>query len=168
MAYIRTFRSFGVASVLLALSVAPLAAQGPALAVGLGAGASSLPTHGPDPRVGRWHSLLVVGLAPSGWRAELRGDLMWAHWPSYAGPVSGTVNALLPVGGIRIGQDARVRPYVIGGAGYYGVGTSRPELGANAGLGARLELPRLTTFIEGRRHSAYARTFVTFGLALRR
>jgi hypothetical protein len=168
MASIRTPGHCGLAVVLLALAATPVLAQRPAVTVGVGTGLSSLPSRGPDPQAGRLHSMLVVGVAPARWPVELRADVMWAHWASFAGPVSATANVVLPFGTITLDDRARVRPYVLAGTGYYGVGGVSPQMGVNAGAGARLELPRIAAFVEGRRHGRYQRTFLTLGVALRR
>jgi hypothetical protein len=91
---------------------------------------------------------------------------MWAHWASYAGPVSVTANAVVPVGWLRL-RAAALRPYAIAGAGAYGVGTGGPTLRANVGAGLRLAVGRVGAFAEARRHGAYARTFLTVGATMR-
>jgi hypothetical protein len=162
-----TRRRTSFAAALLALAGTPLMAQDRAVTVGLGTGVSSLPTRGADPQVGRFHSLLTVAVIPARGRVELRGDLMWAHWASYAGPVSATANVVVPVGSVSLGSQVRARPFVLAGTGYYGVGTPAPEVGANVGAGVRFEGSRLGAFVEGRRHRAYSRTFLTLGVAWR-
>jgi hypothetical protein len=163
----RARESAVVAAAWLALAAAPLGGQDRPVMVGLGGGLSPLLADARDARVGRRHSLLTVGLVPARWRVELRGDLMWAHWPSNAGPVSATANVVVPVGSLSLGTATRVRPFVLVGAGVYGVGNPEPPMGANAGAGVRLEVSRLGGFVEVRRHMAYERTFLTFGLTWR-
>jgi len=157
----------------LAACLLPLVAQAQQSRawIGVAAGIASLPPEsGLDPAFGRRHSMLTLGVAPEKWRAEVRGDLLWAHWPSYAGPVSLSLNALLPVGSARFSRQPGallLQPYLLAGVGIYGVGNGRSDAGANAGFGVRIEGERLAVFTEARRHTAYARNLLTFGVGYR-
>jgi hypothetical protein len=101
---------------------------------------------------------------------EFRGELTWAHWASYAGPVALTANAVVPVG--RIALDAEhaaltLRPYAIGGLGVYGVGGVPPRKGHwNLGAGLRLAGVRRAVFLEARQLAAYSRTSLAGGFTL--
>ena len=156
-----------IGTVPLLLVGATLGAQPPAVRLGLGGGRSSPADQGAHSGPGRRHSLLVLGVAPARWRVELRGDLMWVHWGSGSGPVSATVNGLAPVGALTLGLQARLRPYALAGAGYYGVGNPGPVFGLTAGVGARIEAERLGLFTEARLHGGYSRKFLTLGATVR-
>lgn len=172
-------KPFAVSGLLLVVGLgsAPSAgAQSATRAVwsaGLATGVASLPSSGnQDPRSGQYHSALLVEFAPRRLPLELRGELAWAHWASFAGPVSLAGNLVLPVGVVRIDRqayDARLRPYALGGAGVYGVGGVSPrDIHWNAGAGLRVEAPRWTVFVEGRRLAAYDRTLLAAGFTVGR
>jgi hypothetical protein len=143
----------------------------PLLGVGLAIGAASQPYPvGAEPRGGSVHSALLATVAPRRWPVELRGELTWVRWDSYAGPVALTANAVVPVG--RMALDAErsaltLRPYAIGGLGVYGVGGVPPRKGHwNLGGGVRLEGVRRAVFLEARQLAAYRRTSLAGGFTL--
>jgi hypothetical protein len=84
--------------------------------------------------------------------------------------VAGTANLVYSLPGVGI------RPYLIGGAGYYGLkpdvdnNESENKLGLNGGLGAMFPLSGFNTFIEARLHHVFTDVSstqfvpVTFGI----
>jgi hypothetical protein len=140
-------------------------------AAGLAFGAATQPSPSyAEPQGGRLHSALLATVAPRRWPLELRGELTWANWPSYAGPVALTANAVVPVGRIALDTEdggLTLRPYVIGGLGVYGVGSVPPRKGHwNLGGGLRLAGPRRAVFLEARQLAAYRRTSLAGGFTL--
>ena len=143
----------------------------PLFAAGLAVGTATQPDPvGADPLGGRLHSALLATVAPRHWPVEFRGELTWVRWSSYAGPVSLTANAVVPVGHIALGgEDAplTLRPYAIGGLGVYGVGSVPPRKGHwNVGGGLRLAGVRRAVFLEARQLAAYRRTSLAGGFTL--
>ncbi|WP_284350374.1 hypothetical protein [Roseisolibacter agri] len=159
-------------SCLLPLALtAPLLAAGaqrPTVRVGLGGGVAGAPVTGRAHRGSSPHALATLGLAPRRGIAELRLDALWLMGNSDVGPVSMGANALAPLGSVGVGSVGRLRPYVVAGAGVYGVGGVGPRVGAAGGAGTRLERPRLALFAEARHHTAHRSTFGTLGLTFSR
>lgn len=171
-------RAFPVAlAAAVGLLARPTAAQTtdaprrPLFAAGLAVGAATQPSpEFADPRGGSFHSALLATLAPRRWPVEFRGELSWALWDSYAGPVALSANAVVPVGRVALDGGAApltLRPYAIGGVGVYGVGGVPPRKGHwNVGGGVRLETLRHAVFLESRHLAAYRRTSLAGGITL--
>jgi hypothetical protein len=143
----------------------------PLFGAGLAIGAATQPDPvGAEPRGGSLHSALLATVAPRRWAVELRGELAWVNWSSYAGPVALTANAVVPVGRIALDVEEAalaLRPYAIGGLGVYGVGGVPPRKGHwNLGAGVRLEGVRRAVFLEARQLAAYRRMSVAGGFTL--
>ena len=143
----------------------------PLFAAGLALGTATQPSPSyADPQGGRFHSALLATVSPRRWPVEFRGELTWANWASYAGPVGLVANAVVPVG--RIALDAEhaaltLRPYAIAGLGVYGVGGVPPRKGHwNLGGGVRLAGARRAVFLEARQLAAYRRTSLAGGFTL--
>ena len=95
-------------------------------------------------------------LVPVGVRAEG----LWIDAGASGGSAAATINGVFTI------KLPLIRPYVLAGWGKYGIGSSDPHTGANAGAGIRIQGGPLRLFGEARRHWPLSRDLVTVGLSL--
>ena len=94
------------------------------------------------------HALLTLDVSVRRVPVRLRAEAMAGTGLQYAhGPFSLGASVVLPIG------ERELRPYVLAGAGVYGVGGVGHPTGATAGGGAEYRAGRSTYFLEGRLHS---------------
>ena len=150
----------GLASLALICGASTASAQG-AINVGIAAGAA-IPVGGlADSYNTGYNGTVFIGLKPALSPLGFRVDGMYNKFigrddvlnnPPDASVIGGTANLVYYLPGVGI------RPYLIGGGGYYGfkqddVGQERVgKFGVNGGVGAQFALSGFNTFLEARFH----------------
>lgn len=145
----------------------PATDRAPRLSLSLAGGLTSDATLGVSRQVAG-HGLLAVGYAPRRSPVEVRADVMYVTFQDPVGQVSLNASGVLPVARVGV-RGGVIRPYLLAGAGAYGLGASLPRtLSGHVGAGLRVEHSGYGAFGELRRHAAYRQTFLSLGASLRR
>ena len=103
------------------------------------------------------HTLLTLDVETMHSPLRLRGEVMAVALNQSHGPVSVGASAVLPLG------RGTLRPYVVAGSAFYGVGGVGHPVGWSAGGGAEYRRRTTTLFLEARRHTETA-SAVSLGL----
>jgi hypothetical protein len=150
----------GLAALALMFGAATASAQG-AINVGIAAGAAIPVGDFADVYNTGYNGTVFIGLKPPLSPVGFRVDGMYNKFigrddvlgnPPDASIIGGTANLVYYLPGVGI------RPYVIGGAGYYGLkqdisGVDRiGKFGVNGGVGAQFPLSGFNAFLEARFH----------------
>lgn len=169
----------GLAVAGISLTGAQLSAQAPKpVSIGIAGGAAIPLGDLADLYNTGYNGTVSLGLSSFGSPIGLRFEGMYnkvlgrddAGNPPDARIIAGTANLVYALPGVGI------RPYLIGGAGYYGLKPdvdnieSENKLGLNGGIGAMFPLSGFNTFIEARLHHVFTDVSstqfvpVTFGI----
>jgi len=116
---------------------------GVSAAAGVTLGNSSVP--GADGRGG--HILLAADVSHGAARPRLRAEAMLAGYSQQHGPLALGLSILYPL------LRGDLRPYVIGGAGIYGVGGVGHYAGISGGVGIEAAVGHRAAFVEVRAHT---------------
>jgi len=152
----RMLSKIAIATTALALTAGAAAAQRPQLSVG---GGVAVPTGDlGEAQSAGWHGQVSMGYRPPMYPIGFRVDGLYHDM---AGDLSAgqnfrtaavTGNVVLEAPGLA------VRPYLIGGVGYYNTkfqgAASRDGVGLNGGVGLKFRLADIESFVEARYHSA--------------
>ena len=155
----RHLSKLAVAVAALAISATAAEAQRPQLGIG---GGTSLPTSDlGEAQAAGWHGLVSMGyrppMFPLGFRLDgsyhsLAGEQVGGLPDRNFRAVSVTGNVVAEAPGLA------VRPYLVGGAGYYNTKLqgleSRDSFGLNGGVGLKFRLMDFESFVEARYHHA--------------
>jgi hypothetical protein len=104
------------------------------------------PTSG-SPWVKGGHAMLTLDVEARGIPLRFRGEAMAVGLNQSHGPMSVGASVVMPFGANRL------RPYLLAGAGVYGVGGVRHPIGYTMGTGAEYRRSGTTIFVEGRLQS---------------
>ena len=152
----RMLSKITIATAALALTAGAAAAQRPQLSVG---GGVAVPTGdlGQAQSAG-WHGQVSMGYRPPLFPLGFRVDGLYHDM---AGDLEGAANFRTAAVSGNLVLEAPglvVRPYLIGGVGYYNTKfqntTSRNDVGLNGGVGLKFRLADLESFVEARYHTA--------------
>lgn len=89
----------------------------------------------------------------------LRGDALFSRTSRDATALSLMTDAVF------IAPIPFVQPYILAGYGRYGIGKDNTVSGWNAGVGARVRLPKIAIYAEARRHQRINRDLLTIGIS---
>jgi hypothetical protein len=150
----------GLAAAALIFGASALPAQS-AVSIGIAGGAAIPVGDFADFVNTGYNGTVILGIKPALSPVGFRVDGMYNRFPGRndlvvdhpnASIIGGTANLVYYLSGVGI------RPYVIGGAGYYGLKLDTPgadrtnKFGVNGGVGAQFALSGFNTFLEARFH----------------
>ena len=172
--------AFAIAAALAVFSTASSAQSAKPISLGVSLGAAIPIGDFGDLYQTGYNGTVSLGFQSSGSPLGIRFDGMYNKFPDRSDLViprpdyrivGGSANLVYALPGVGI------RPYLIGGGGYYGLkadienAETFSDFGVNGGLGASFQLSGFSTFVEARLHHIFsdeATQFIpiTFGISL--
>jgi len=145
-----------LATAALALTAGTAAAQRPQISLG---GGVSVPTSDlGEVQSAGWHGQVSMGYRPPLFPVGFRVDGLYHDMAGDLAPAQSFRTAAVSGNVVIEAPSLAVRPYLIGGVGYYNTkfegAPSRNNVGLNGGVGLKFRLADLESFVEARYHTA--------------